>query len=149
MSIAALLRSDSRFDEFRKITEQTMSSVLGLFWLEIWDMEASQIGDGREGVTVFVPSDAAFDRLEPELAAALTQGDLDNEVLYSLLGHHYVHRLYPSSDWEQGATAHLARGWKSRTDTRSAHLGRVPHRAFRHSRGYRIHPRDRWRRCSQ
>jgi hypothetical protein len=55
MSIAALLRSDSRFDEFRKITEQTMSSVLGLFWLEIWDIEASQMGDGREGVTVFVP----------------------------------------------------------------------------------------------
>jgi Fasciclin domain len=53
-------------------------------------------------VTVFVAANAAFDRLDPVLASALREGGLDNELRYTLLVHHYVHRLYPSSEWESG-----------------------------------------------
>jgi uncharacterized surface protein with fasciclin (FAS1) repeats len=102
MSIAELLMTDPRFDEFRNLTAQTVSGGLGISWLEIWDMDAERMGDNRDGVTVFVPADTAFARLDPGLASALREGGLDNELRYTLLGHHYVHRLYPSSEWESG-----------------------------------------------
>ena len=103
MSIAELLMIDPRFDEFRNLTEQTVSEGLGMSWLEIWDMQAERMGDNRDGVTVFVPTNAAFERLDTDLASALRAGELDNELRYTLLGHHYVHHLYPSSEWESGS----------------------------------------------
>lgn len=103
MSIAELLTTDPRFERFRALAEQTVSEGLGRSWLEIWEMAGIQMGDDREGVTVFVPIDAAFERLEPGLLTAIEQGQVDNELRYTLLGHHYVHRLYPSSDFEAGA----------------------------------------------
>jgi uncharacterized surface protein with fasciclin (FAS1) repeats len=102
MSIAELLQTDPRFDEFRNLTAHTVSEGLGMSWMEIWDMQAEQMGDNRDGVTVFVPANSAFERLDPGLASALREGELDNELRYTLLGHHYVHRLYPSSEWESG-----------------------------------------------
>lgn len=101
MSIADLLRTDPRFDHFRRWADETISTGLGLSWLEIWDMSAGRMGDDRDGVTVFAPADSAFESLDPALASALADG-LDNELRYTLLGHHYVHRLYPSSDWRPG-----------------------------------------------
>jgi uncharacterized surface protein with fasciclin (FAS1) repeats len=103
MSIAELLMTDPRFDEFRNLAAQTVSEGLGMSWLEAWDMQAEQMGDNRDGVTVFVPVNAAFERLDPGLASVLREGELDNELRYTLLGHHYVHRLYPSSEWESGS----------------------------------------------
>ena len=102
MSIAELLEADPRFEEFRKLAAATVSEGLGRSWMEIWDMRAEQMGDFREGVTVFVPTDGAFERLDPGLATALDGGELGNGLRYTLLGHHYVHRLYPSSEWESG-----------------------------------------------
>jgi uncharacterized surface protein with fasciclin (FAS1) repeats len=103
MSIAELLRTDPRFTRFRTLAEQTTSPGSGQSWLEIWDMAANQMGDDGDGVTVFVPIDAAFERLEPGLLTAIDEGQLDNNLRYSLLGHHYIHRLYPSSAFEPGA----------------------------------------------
>ena len=102
MSIADVLRSEPRFSRFRDLTGRTVSEGLGQSWLEIWDFEANRMGDNREGVTVFVPTDAAFERLDPSLIDAIEDPDLDNEVRYNLLGHHYVHRLYPESDFAAG-----------------------------------------------
>ena len=102
MSIADLLRAEPRLSRFRDLTSRTVSEGLGQSWLEIWDFEGSRMGDNREGVTVFVPTDAAFERLDPSLLAAIKDPDLDNEIRYNLLGHHYVHRLYPESDFAAG-----------------------------------------------
>ena len=102
MSIADMLRAEPRFSRFRDLTIRTVSEGRGQSWLEIWDFEGSQMGDNREGVTVFVPTDAAFERLDPSLLEAIEGPDLDNEIRYNLLGHHYVHRLYPESDFAAG-----------------------------------------------
>jgi len=102
MSIGDLLRDDPRFERFGSLTERARSPGLGLSWIEIWDWSADRMGDNQDGVTVFVPTDAAFDALEPEVAAALADTDVANDLLYSLLGHHYVHRLYPSAEFEPG-----------------------------------------------
>ena len=102
MSIARVLGTDQRFTWFHVLAEQTMSPM-GLSWLDIWDFPGSRMGDNSDGVTVFVPVDHAFARLEPAMSAALEEGQLDNDLRYSLLGHHYVHRLYASSEFESGA----------------------------------------------
>lgn len=107
MSIADLLSADPRFARFCRLTERAVSPGLGLSWLEIWDFSADRMGDNQDGVTVFVPTDAAFDTLDPVVLSALEQGQVGNDLLYSLLGHHYVHRLYPSSEFEPG----LQRTW--------------------------------------
>lgn len=102
MSIADLLGADPRFDSFCAIVERAMSPGLGLSWLEIWSWPANRMGDNRDGVTVFAPTDAAFETLDPAVLTALEAEDVDNELLYSLIGHHYVHQLYPSADFEPG-----------------------------------------------
>lgn len=102
-SIAGVLARDPRFTQFCGIVERTFSPGLGLSWLEIWDWPASRMGDDQDGVTVFVPTSDAFAALDPALLTALQDGAVDNDMLYSLLGHHYVHRLYPSTDFEAGA----------------------------------------------
>ena len=107
MDIADLLRADARFARFCRLTERTVSSGLGVSWLEIWDFPADRMGDDQDGVTVFVPTNAAFDTLDPGIHSALERGEVANEAVYALLGHHYVHRLYPSSEFEPG----LQRTW--------------------------------------
>jgi len=101
-SIAGVLAHDPRFAEFCTIVERAFSPGLGLSWLEIWDWPASRMGDNQNGVTVFAPTNDAIAALDPAVLAALEEGALDNQLLYSLIGHHYVHRLYPSADFEDG-----------------------------------------------
>lgn len=102
VSIAGVLARDARFSQFCTIVEGAVSPGLGRSWLEIWDWPASRIGENQDGVTVFAPTNDAFAKLEPALLTALQDGALDNQLLYSLLGHHYVHVLYPSSQFEEG-----------------------------------------------
>lgn len=101
MTIAEVLRADGRFTRFREIAERAGTDIAES-WLEVWDGDADQMGDDREGVTVFVPTNAAFTSLEPAVLATVAGDDVDNELLDALLGHHYVHRLYPSSAFEAG-----------------------------------------------
>lgn len=102
MSITDLLSRDPRFAQFCTLAEQTVSEGLGLSWLEIWDWPANRMGDNQDGVTVFAPTDDAFAALDPALLTVLEDRTVDNLLLYSLLGHHYVHRLYPSTEFEVG-----------------------------------------------
>lgn len=103
MSIAEMLGADPRFTRFHDLVSRTVSTGLNQSWLEIWDWPASRMGDSQEGVTVFVPDDAAFERLDPRLLTVIEDPELDNDIRYSLLGHHYVHSLYPSSEFEAGS----------------------------------------------
>ncbi len=102
MTIAEVLRTDERFSRFRELAERTQTPVDDS-WLAVWDWSAPRMGDDREGVTVFVPTNAAFDALDPAVVAVLEDPGVNNGWLYDLLGHHYVHRLYPSEDFEPGA----------------------------------------------
>jgi len=99
MTIAEVLRTDDRFSRFRDIAQRAPTGIAPS-WLDVWDFDASQMGDNRDGVTVFVPIDAAFEALDPAILAVIEGPDADDELLYSFLGHHYVHRLYASSDFE-------------------------------------------------
>lgn len=101
-SIAGVLATDPRFSQFCTMVEGTFSPGLGLSWLEIWDWPASRMGDNQDGVTIFAPTNDAFATLDPALRTALEDGVLDNQLLYSLISHHYVHSLYPSADFEDG-----------------------------------------------
>jgi hypothetical protein len=103
LTIAGLLTSDPRFELFCGIASQAVSPGLGLSWLEIWDWPASRMGDNQDGVTVFAPTDDAFATLDSVVLAALENGALANEVLISLLAHHYIHWLYASADFQPGA----------------------------------------------
>jgi hypothetical protein len=102
MTIAEMLGADPRFTRFHALLDRTMSTGLNQSWLEIFDWPASRMGDSQEGVTVFVPDDAAFERLDPGLLTVIEDPQLDNEIRYTLVGHHYVHSLYPSSEFEAG-----------------------------------------------
>lgn len=101
MTIAEVLRTDERFSRFRELAERTMTPVAPS-WLDVWDWDASRMGDAREGVTVFVPTNAAFEALDPAVLAVLEDPEVDNPLLYAVLGHHYVHRLYPSETFVAG-----------------------------------------------
>jgi hypothetical protein len=103
MSIAEYLTADPRLEHFHAVAAATNSPGLRKTWLEAWDTEGNEMGDHRQGVTVFVPMDAAFERLDPEMRVALVGAQLDNELRYTFLGHHYVHRLYPLVDFESGS----------------------------------------------
>lgn len=109
MSIAALLRSDPRFGAFCRIASRAVSAGLGISWLEIWDWPADRMGDNQDGVTVFVPTNAAFEQLDSQLVTWLDEGLVANDALTSLLGHHYIHWLYPSTDFEPGPQPTRAR----------------------------------------
>lgn len=99
LSIAGFLSSDERFGVFRQIAEEASAMSGRTTWLEIWDWPASHMGNDRNGVTVFVPTDEAFALLESDILESIADGSVD---AYELLGHHYVHKLYPSSDFEPG-----------------------------------------------
>lgn len=101
MTIAEVLRTDERFSRFRELAERAQTPVDDS-WLAVWDWNAERMGDDREGVTVFVPTDDAFDALDPAVVAVLEDPGVNNGWLYDLLGHHYVHRLYPSDEFEAG-----------------------------------------------
>lgn len=101
MTIGEVLRTDERFTMWRSVAERTMTPIAPS-WLDVWDWEAERMGDERDGVTVFAPTDAAFAKLDPAVLAVLEDPDVENDLLYGLLGHHYVHRRYPSADFEAG-----------------------------------------------
>lgn len=101
MSIADVLRTDERFSTFRGIVERTQTPIASS-WLEVWGWDAARMGDNRDGVTVFAPTNAAFEALDAEVLAVIQDPEVDNSLLYSLLGHHYIHRLYPSTSFEPG-----------------------------------------------
>lgn len=100
-TIADVLRSDPRFSRFRDVVARTQTPIADSV-LDVWDWPATRMGDDRDGVTLFVPIDAAFEALDPAILAVLEDPDVDNALLYDLFGHHYVHRLYPSSAFEAG-----------------------------------------------
>lgn len=101
MTIAEVLRRDGRFSTWHDLAQRARTRVAPS-WLDVWDWEATRMGDDREGVTVFVPTDAAFEQLDPAVLAVLDDPDIEDDLLYSLMGHHYVHRLYPSSAFRPG-----------------------------------------------
>ena len=104
MTIADVLRRDERFTVFRQLAEHTRTGAPGFpSWLELWDWPASRLGDDRDGLTVFVPTDEAFGRLEAVVREALAQGELVDAERYWLLGFHEVHRLFPSSEFSAGS----------------------------------------------
>jgi uncharacterized surface protein with fasciclin (FAS1) repeats len=101
-TIAAILQADERFSRFTELAATTMTTIPGTpSLLEVWDMPASQLGAG-DGITIFAPTDAAFEALEPEILAALESGALDNDLRVLLISNHYVHRPYLSADFENG-----------------------------------------------
>lgn len=104
MTIAQVLRSDERFSRFRGIAERVETPIADSFFA-VWEWDASRVGDQQEGVTVFAPTDSAFDALDPAVLAVLDDPLVDNNLLYALIGHHYVHRLYPSEEFEPGPQA--------------------------------------------
>lgn len=101
MTIGEVLRGDERFSRFADVARRTMTPIAPS-WLDLWDWDAARMGRDHDGVTVFVPTDAAFEALDPAVLAVLEDPDVDNDLLYSFLGHHYVHRLYASDDFEPG-----------------------------------------------
>ena len=101
MTIAEVLRSDQRFTRFRDIVARTETRIAESI-LAVWDWPAARLGVNSDGVTVFVPTDGAFEALDPAVRAAIEDPNVENELLYSLFGHHYVHRLYPSDEFEPG-----------------------------------------------
>jgi uncharacterized surface protein with fasciclin (FAS1) repeats len=105
MTIAEVLAADERFSRFHDVVERTEATIGGLptTWLGLWDSEAHLFGEDREGVTVFAPTDAAFEALDASILAVIEDPDTDNLLRRTLLGVHYVPRLYPSSDFEPGA----------------------------------------------
>lgn len=104
MTMAEVLRQDERFAVFRQLAENTKTGAEGFpTWLELWDRPASQLGDDDEGMTIFVPTDEAFTDVDPKVRDALAEGVLINAERYWLLGYHTVHRLFPSSEFSDGA----------------------------------------------
>lgn len=101
MTIAEVLRSNEHVSRYRTVVERTETPIAESI-LAVWDWPAGQMGADRDGVTVFVPTDAAFEALDPAVLATIDDPDVDNDLLYSLFGHHYVHRLYPSDEFEAG-----------------------------------------------
>lgn len=107
LTIAEVLRTDERFTIFRDLVGTTETGIPGRpVWLEVWDWDADRIGDDRDGVTILVPTDEGFAATAPELVAALRDGDLDDRGRYLLIGHHYIHHLLPSADFEAGRQVH-------------------------------------------
>jgi hypothetical protein len=100
LTIADVLRRDGRFTRFRKLAEETDTQIAVSF-LEIWDRPRDRPGN-RVWTTVFVPTDTAFAVLAPDVLEAFDKGRLDNLSRYVWLGHHTVHRPYPSSDFTEG-----------------------------------------------
>lgn len=92
VTTADVLRSEERFSRFRDVLERTKSGARSI--LEILDDPA--------GVTLFVPIDAAFDALDPTVVAVIEDPAVDNDLLYGLFGHHYVHSPYPSERFRPG-----------------------------------------------
>lgn len=70
--------------------------------MDVWDMPANQIGDDREGATVFAPVNDSFESMDQAIRQKLVAGQLDNATRYALLSDHYVHRLYPESEFDAG-----------------------------------------------
>jgi uncharacterized surface protein with fasciclin (FAS1) repeats len=104
MTIAQMLQTDERFTRFSEVAERTEATIGGLptTWFGLWDSDAHLIGDDGDGVTVFAPTNAAFEALDPAILAVIDDPDVDNQLLRTLLGAHYIHRLYPTTAFEPG-----------------------------------------------
>jgi Fasciclin domain len=103
LTIAGVLRRDGRFRQFRRLAEGTSTQVSKSF-LDTWNQPTDRPGN-EVWVTVFVPTDTAFAALDPEIRAALEKGRLHNLARYIWLGHHSLHRPYPSSEFVEGLQA--------------------------------------------
>lgn len=103
LTVAEVLRADERFSRFRKLAEETDTQV-GASFLETWDQPTDRPGN-EVWVTVFAPTDTAFAVLDPEILAAFEGGRLENLPRYVWLGHHTVHRPYPSTEFTEGLQA--------------------------------------------
>lgn len=104
MTIAEVLRTDPRSSRFRAFMERVETPIAESV-LAVWDWPATQMGENRDNVTVFAPLDTGFEKLDPSIVAVIEDPDVDNALLYSVFGHHYVHRLYPSDMFEPGDQA--------------------------------------------
>jgi len=102
MTIAEVLRTDERLARFAELAESTDTTMPGTSWMDVWDMPPNQIGDDREGVTVFAPINEGFDGMERAIRQQLDAAQLDNVASYTLISDHYVHRLYPESEFDAG-----------------------------------------------
>jgi hypothetical protein len=100
LTVAEVLRRDGRFTRFRRLAAETETGI-AISFLAIWDMPTDRPGN-KVWTTVFVPTDTAFAALDPEILGAFEDGRLDNLVRYVWLGHHTVHRPYPSSAFTEG-----------------------------------------------
>lgn len=100
LTVAEVLRRDERFSQFRKLAEET-STQAAISFLEIWDRPTDAFGN-ELWTTVFVPTDTAFAVLDPDILTAFQEGRLDNLIQYGWLGHHTVHRPYPSTEFTEG-----------------------------------------------
>ena len=100
LTVAEVLRRDDRFTRFRKLAATTTTQI-AVSWLEIWDNPTDRPGN-TVWLTVFAPPDTAFAALDAEIRTAYEEGRLDNLVRYTWLGHHTVHRPYPSTGFIEG-----------------------------------------------
>ena len=100
LTVAEVLRRDERFTQFRKLAEETATAVTDSF-MEAWD-RPEDISGNKVWLTLFVPTDTAFEALDAEVRAAWEEGRLDQAIRYGWIGHHGMDRAYPSSEFVEG-----------------------------------------------
>jgi Fasciclin domain len=100
LTVAEVFRRDERFTLFRKLGEETPTSITDSH-MEVWDME--QRADGSKiAITLFAPTDTAFAALDPQVRTAWEEGRLDQYDRYAWIGHHQVDSAYPSAAFVEG-----------------------------------------------
>lgn len=102
VTIAEILRTDTRFSRFAEIAERAETTYGGvpMNWLRMWDID--KIGYQGEGVTIFVPTNDAFEALPPAIAAIIDDPDVEQRHLRTLIGAHYLPHPYPAEAFEPG-----------------------------------------------
>jgi hypothetical protein len=100
LTVAEVLRRDQRFTQFRKLAEETATAITDSF-MEAWD-RPEDVNGNKVWMTLFVPTDTAFEALDADVRAAWEEGRLDQAVRYGWIGHHGMDRPYPSSEFVEG-----------------------------------------------
>ena len=101
ITIADVLRSEPRFSRFRDLVSRVQTPVADSI-LEHWELPRTRLGNDRDGVTVFVPINSAFEALDADTLSLLDHPDVDNDLLYLLFSQHYVATRYPSNAFAAG-----------------------------------------------